>query len=293
MKVCDACQHAHASAIVVCPSCGAEPVYVDGFEAHAPDLAHGGGGYDAAHFADMARLEATNFWFRARNRLIVWALRRYAPQMESMLEVGCGTAFVLSGIAEAYPDAELSGSEIFTDGLEFAAKRMPDAQLMQMDARAIPFVDEFDVVGAFDVIEHVREDDIALREMNKALKPGGILLIAVPQHAWLWGPADVHAHHERRYTKAELARRVTDAGFTVLRSTSFVTLLLPLMMISRWLQRRARHYDPMSEFTINPAINWMLEKVLAFERLGIVAGLNYPVGGSRLLVARKDGNGTA
>ena len=293
MKVCRACRQPHASSLAVCPLCGAEPARVDGFEAHAPDLAHGGGGFDAAHFADLASLEATNFWFRARNKLILWALGRYAPRMESMLEVGCGTAFVLSAVARAHPDAELCGSEIFTDGLAFAAERIPNAHLMQMDVREIPFVDEFDVVGAFDVIEHVREDDVALSEMHKALKPGGTLLVSVPQHAWLWGPADVHAHHERRYTRIELAEKVTDAGFDVLRSTSFVTMLLPLMMVSRWMQRRARHYDPMAEFTINPVVNWILEKLLAFERLGITAGLNYSIGGSRLLVARKPGKGAA
>jgi SAM-dependent methyltransferase len=250
-------------------------------------MAHAGGGFDAAFFAGLAQREATNFWFRARNRLIVWVLRKYSPQLESMLEVGCGTGFVLSGVAQEFPQAALSGSEIFTDGLAFAAKRLPDARLVQMDARDIPFVDEFDVIGAFDVLEHIREDDQALTEIFGALKPGGTLLLAVPQHPWLWGPADVHAHHERRYTSRQLAQQVSDSGFEVLRTTSFVTLLLPFMAVSRWRQRRRQHYDPAAEFTISPVLNWVFERILAFERLGIQAGLNLPVGGSRLLIARK------
>lgn len=289
MKVCRACQAQHAAALIACPECGAEPVRIDGFEADAPELSHGGGGYDPAAFAYLARMEASNFWFRSRNRLIVWALRKYAPRRDSILEVGCGTGFVLSGICEEFPGAELTGSEIFTDGLQFAAERLPRARLMQMDARDIPYVEEFDVVGAFDVIEHIREDEQALAELHKALKPGGTMIIAVPQHLWLWGPADVHAHHERRYTGRELNQKVSAAGFQVLRNTSFVTLLLPLMAFSRWMQRRAEHYDPEGEFAINPVINRLLELVLTLERLGIRWGLNLPVGGSRLVVARKPG----
>lgn len=287
MKVCRTCDQLHASSLEACPACGATPVRVDGFEADAPDLAHGGGGYDPTAFTYLARMEASNFWFRSRNRLIVWALGKYARRRESVLEVGCGTGFVLSGISERFPHAELSGSEIFVDGLKFAAERLPEAHLMQMDARSIPYVEEFDVVGAFDVLEHIREDEQALTEIHKALKPGGTMIIAVPQHAWLWGPADVHAHHERRYTGRELDQKVTAAGFEVLRNTSFVTLLLPLMAYSRWAQRRAEHYDPEGEFAINPFVNWVLELVLTVERFGIRCGLKFPVGGSRLVVARK------
>jgi SAM-dependent methyltransferase len=287
MKICCACMAEHHSSLITCPECGATPTRVDGFEAHAPELARGGAGFDGASFARLAQLEAANFWFRSRNRLIRWAVRSSAPRMATMLEVGCGTGFVLSGIAEEFPGVELSGSEILADGLALAADRLPGARLMQMDARSVPFRDEFDVVGAFDVLEHIAEDDLALSELYKALKPGGTLIVAVPQHSWLWGPGDVFSHHERRYAARELVTKVTNAGFHVLRSTSFVTILLPLMMVSRWKQRRSKNYDPSAELQVNPVLNWMLERLLGLERLGIQSGLNYPVGGSRLLVARK------
>lgn len=288
MKVCQKCRALRDPALSACPECGAEPVRVNGFEAHAPELAHAGGGFDPVFFAELAEVEAANFWFRGRNRLIRWALRKYAPTMSSMLEVGCGTAFVLTGVSEEFPGASLSGSEIFVDGLTYAAERLPDADLMQMDARDIPFVEEFDVVGAFDVLEHIEEDETALGQIFQSLKPGGTMLIAVPQHAWLWSQADVHAHHVRRYTRGELESKISAAGFEVLRNTSFVTLLLPLMLVSRWRQREAATYDPDAEFAINRVLNWMLERVMGIERLLIQCGLTLPVGGSRLVVARKD-----
>jgi SAM-dependent methyltransferase len=99
-----------------------------------------------------------NFWFRARNRLIQWALRRYFPEARNFLDVGCGTGFVLSGVAAALPWINLFGREICSAGLEHAARRIARFELFQMDARAIPFRDKFDVIGAFDVLEHIHED---------------------------------------------------------------------------------------------------------------------------------------
>ena len=96
-----------------------------------------------------------------------------------------------------------------------------------MDARRIPFRDEFDVIGAFDVIEHIEEDVAVIDEVGRALRPGGGFVMTVPQHPALWSPQDEHAHHVRRYTAAGLRRKVEAAGFEVVRMTSFVRLLLP------------------------------------------------------------------
>lgn len=288
MQRCLNCGAHHAIAHGSCPRCEKTPVRIDGFPAYAPELAHGGGGFEARYFAELARLEAANFWFRARNAIIEWALRRYVPRFGSLLEVGCGTGFVLSGIAARFPAARLFGSEVFVDGLGHAAQRLPTVELMQMDARRIPFTEEFDVVGAFDVLEHIQEDDEALAQLRQALKPGGTMVLTVPQHAWLWSAADVYAHHERRYEAPELECKVNQAGLRIVRSTSFVTTLLPAMMVSRARQRKVdQHYDPTAELKLHALPNWIFEKFLRLELAGIRAGLNYPVGGSRLVVATR------
>lgn len=284
---CPSCSATYDAATSACPKCGFAPPLVEGLPAWAPELARGGGGFKPEYFADLARLEEGNFWFRARNRLIAWALRRYFPAMRSYLEVGCGTGFVLSGIASAFPDARLAGSEVFSAGLAFAAGRVPRASFMQMDGRHIPFVDEFDVIGAFDVIEHIEEDEAVLASMHGALRPGGGLLVSVPQHPWLWSAADDYACHVRRYTAAELHDKVRRAGFEILRSTSFVSLLLPAMLASRRRGSAAKPFDPVDEFRISPATNRVLESVLALEIAAIRTGVSLPLGGSRLVVARR------
>jgi SAM-dependent methyltransferase len=288
LRLCLCCHADFAGSSWRCPRCGFEPPRIGGFPAFAPDLAQGASGYDPAHFAELAQLEAGNFWFRARNRLITWAIGRYFPGARNMLEVGCGTGFVLTGIAAAFPALKLSASEAAATGLAHAAARLPGASLMQMDARRIPFRDEFDVVGVFDVIEHVEDDRAVLAGLRAAVGPAGGLLLTVPQHPFLWSEFDARAGHVRRYRAAELRGKVMEAGFEIVRMTSFVTLLLPLMLVSRLAQRRPRRdYDPLAELRIAPWLNWMLEHALDLERLLIRTGINLPFGGSLLVVARR------
>lgn len=245
------------------------------------------GGFDEESFDHLPDAEERSFWFRSRNTLIVWALRRYFPQARSMLEVGCGTGFVLAGVREAFPHIRLVGAELFPAGLRVAAKRVPDAELIEMDARQIPFREEFDVVGAFDVLEHVEEDEQVLAQIQQALRPGGGLLITVPQHQRLWSVVDEYSHHVRRYGRDELLEKVRAAGFDVLRSTSFVSLLLPALALSRIRLRRRETFDPLTEYRMPSLLDSGLGWVLAAERGLIRAGLRLPIGGSLLVVARR------
>lgn len=246
-------------------------------------------GFRAHYFEELAELEAGNFWFRVRNKFILWALLKYSPKLKSFHEIGCGTGFVLSAIAECFPEAGMSGSEYFEEGLIFAKRRVPRAKFARVDARSLPYKSELDAIGAFDVLEHIEEDEIVLREMHKALKAGGFLYITVPQHRWLWSVIDEYACHARRYTATELHAKVRNAGFEISRSTSFVTILLPAMYLSRLATRdkSVLEADGVPGLRVNPVLNVIFEWVLNFELALVRAGLSLPIGGSRLLVARK------
>lgn len=288
MKRCPQCSISYTSGGWNCPACGFAPPRAEGIPILAPELAQGGAGFQPEAFAELASLEAGNFWFRARNRLIVWALRRHFPDMRRYLEVGCGTGYVLAGVAKAYPQAQLTGSEVFSVGLPYAARRVEKAELLQMDARRIPYVEEFDVIGAFDVLEHIEEDEAVLAEMLHALRPGGGIAITVPQHPWLWSHRDEFACHVRRYRVDELREKVLRTGFKVEFETSFVNLLLPAMIASRMSQRKApANSDSMAELRLPTLINWAFEGVMNVERQLIRLGVRFPVGGSLLLIAKK------
>lgn len=269
--------------------CGSGTPLIDGFECYASEFAHGGGGFKANYFEELAGLEASNFWFRARNELVIGAIQKYWPSFRTLLEIGCGTGYVLNGISRSFPGSKLVGSEIFLSGLGFASKRVPSAHFIQMDARRIPYMDEFDIVGAFDVLEHIDDDVLTLRQIHKALHVDGLLVLTVPQHPWLWSPVDEYACHERRYDATSLHRKLRDAGFQILRSTSFVTLLLPAMAMSRYLQSKSakESFDAASELKIPRMLNEALYRLLRLEMLAIRLGINFPIGGSRLVIAKK------
>ncbi len=159
-----------------------------------------------------------------------------------------------------------------------------------MDARNIPFRDEFDVVGAFDVIEHIAQDVTVLTEIGRALRPGGVLLLTVPQHPALWSLQDDHAFHVRRYTRTGLRRRIEAAGLEVVWTTSFVSLLLPMLAASRLRMRgrgRADPFDVTAELRHRPVVNGALERVMRIELALIRRGVSFPAGGSLLAVVRK------
>lgn len=246
-------------------------------------------GFKTHYFKELAELEAGNFWFRARNRLILWALDKYSPELKSFLEIGCGTGFVISAISKRFNEARLLGSEYFEEGLVYARQRVAGAEFTQMDARHIPYESELDAIGAFDVLEHIEEDEVVLQQICKALKPGGVVFITVPQHRWLWSAVDEYACHVRRYGANELHQKVCRAGFQIIRSTSFVSTLLPAMYLSRLSQGNKINMsiDDVAGLRINPILNKLFEWMLNFELSLIRVGVALPVGGSRLLVARK------
>lgn len=242
--------------------------------------------FPKAAFDSLASSEARHWWFRARNRLILWVLKSRNVKFQNFLEIGCGTGFVLDGISREFPDADLFGTEYFEEGLAHARRRMPSASFEQMDARLMSDVDRYDMIGAFDVIEHIDEDETVLTNISRALRKGGHLLVTVPQHRWLWSEADERACHVRRYTRKELVDRVHKAGLDVQYVTSFVSLLVPLMWLSR--QRGGqKNAEKNSEFDISDTTNRILEFVMKVELKLIQLGIRLPFGGSVLLLAKK------
>jgi SAM-dependent methyltransferase len=271
----------------------APPQHIQGVKCFAPELAHAEKDYPAEAFARLVQLEANNFWFRSRNRIIVRMFRKYlrTPQPARVLEIGCGTGFVLSALREE-KCFELVGAEQHLRGLLFAKQRLPDVEFVQLNARALPYCGEYQAIGAFDVLEHIEQDEEVMASVHSALAPGGLFFITVPQHAWLWSTTDDHACHKRRYSRTELLGKLRRNGFRIRRCTSFVFGLLPLMYLSRLCQRGKKTeaavadavYD---ELALPRFIDLGMETVMRIDELLIAANLSLPVGGSLLVVAER------
>lgn len=245
-------------------------------------------GFDPQSFAWLAELEQHSFWFRGRNRLIVNSLQDAFPNATRILEIGCGTGYVMTGINSALPSLDLTGADLYAEGLRYAHRRVPSAEFLQCDAAELPFDREFDVAGAFDVLEHIDDDERVLAGLHRALRPGGGLIVTVPQHRWLWSPADEFARHRRRYTRRELVAKVQRAGFGLKTVSSFVSMLLPVMLLSRLRARWSKQsFDPLREHRESRRLDAVLEPMLRLEANLIRRGVTLPVGGSLLVVAER------
>jgi SAM-dependent methyltransferase len=246
------------------------------------------GGYDETLFERLAAAEPKSFWYRARARLVVDTVRRFFPGARDVLEVGSGSGGVLLALHEALPSLRLVGAEPAASGTALARERLPAAvELVQRDVHGLGFEDDFDVVGAYDVLEHVEHDNEAIAALVRAARPGGGVILLVPQHPRLWSEMDRIAHHVRRYRRSELVEKAERAGLEVLYAGSFMSFLLPAMIVSRAGRRLLRRpYDPVAELTPGP-LNGVFERILDGERLLIARGVRFPVGASLMLVGRK------
>jgi SAM-dependent methyltransferase len=241
-------------------------------------------GYDVQIFNTFADLEWRSFWFRQRNQLIIDIVRREFPGAREVLEVGCGNGFALSALRTALPRTHLVGIEPFSEGIQNARSRVPDAEVIHGAVEDLDAEREFDLVCAFDVLEHVDDDALAIRKMRRALKIGGGLLIFVPQHRRLWSAADDYARHRRRYSRDALLGLVRQAGFSPVLTTSFVSILLPVLGAARWLQRT--EYNPGRELVPPYGLNPLFERILQVERRLIAMGVRFPAGGTLVVAAR-------
>ncbi len=307
VRLCPACEAPDEIAVGdalwpagwVCPACGSPVATAGGITQLAGELDGTQTGFDPIVHTLLASVEQGHFWFEERNALISWLLQRYCRHAQRVLEIGCGTGFVLETIRETLREPWIAGSELHSEGLAIARARHGNAvELIQMDARHIGLRGAVDVVGAFDVLEHIPEDDVVLAEVAQALRPHGLLILSVPQHPWLWSESDDLAHHVRRYKRGEVEEKLRRQGFEILFSDSFVSLLLPLMVVSRVTQRLRKSSTPMSnqealdrEFRLPPSTNAVLRRVLKFEHVLRRIGFRYPVGGSRVIVARRCATG--
>jgi|SRR5688500_11252438 len=266
---------------------------IDGIRCYAPELALAHTDYPAEGFEVTAAVEARSFWCRSRIRILKRIIDRFAARGRTldMLDIGCGIGGIV-GALEEMGRLRLTGSEIYLSGLRYARSRLPGISFIQLDATRIPFEAQFDIVGAFDVLEHIEADEQVMRSVRKALRPGGLFLITVPQYPWMWSHLDELVHHKRRYTRQELVSKLTAADYTIEYTTSFVTALFPFMMAARMRSKMRSHStDTRAEFasevSLPGPLNAAFDAVMRFDETLIGMGASLPFGGSLLAVARK------
>lgn len=217
--------------------------------------------------ARIARLEEWHFWFAGRRALLERLLRRRLPQPSLLADVGCGTGsslLLLRSLGHRAVGFDLRSGDARAD-----AQRLP-LRPQSLDAAL-----------ALDVLEHAPDDAAVLRELHAALKPGGVLIAAVPAGPWLWSFRDEAAGHLRRYTRKGLLGKARAAGFEVLEVRPYQFFLFAPLALARLLGRRGPALRDAEE-RIPRLLNSALTRVAVLE-----ARLPVPFGSSLFAVLRK------
>jgi len=236
----------------------------------------------------MHALEDWYWWFVARRAAAARFLQDYAPPERPLriLDAGCGTGAMLD-LYGRWPDTEVTGIDLSPEALRFSRER-GHSRLVGADLTRLPFRSgTFDVVSALDVIEHVADDQAAVREINRVLRPGGILVASVPAYQFLWGPHDEALHHHRRYHAKQFQKLLHAEGLRVAKQTHLLTALFPLAAAVRLATRGRKHQSHEAGLPKVPAfINRALIGFQAAE-LAVARRASLPFGLSLLAVARK------
>ncbi len=237
-------------------------------------------------YGEIRRREADHWWYVGRQRILFdWTrravARRTAPRL---LDVGCGTGFNLEGL-RALGVAGAVGLDVSAEALAYCQARGL-RRLVRADGALLPFADSsFDVVLAFDLLEHLKDDESALERIAGVLRPGGALIVFTPAYRFLWSLQDEVSHHVRRYTAGELGRKLTGAGFEIVKLSYANTLLFPAVWAGRLALRWRRRSAPEHELDLHPAwSNRLLGRVFAWESR-LLRHVNLPFGVSLLSLA--------
>lgn len=231
-------------------------------------------------------IEEASFWFQHRNKCITKILKKYYPT-GMFYDIGGGNGCVAKAIQDNGHSVTLI--EPYEKGANNAVTRGIETVICStIQNSGFPY-NSIPAIGIFDVLEHIQDDDIFLKELNDYLEIGGKLFITVPSYQFLWADIDKESGHYRRYTRSDLKNKLKKANFEVLYQTYFFALLPIPIYFFRTLPSRFKIKKKGKE-NLNEHIHPMLKHILnLYSKIesSIMNITSLPFGGSCLVVARK------
>jgi SAM-dependent methyltransferase len=216
-------------------------------------------------YEQMAELDERHWWYRARREVLAALIRRVVrpPVGAAILEIGCGTGHNLPMLGTF---GQVDALELDEASRAHAERRL-GREIMSAPLPELAGVPErhYDLVGAFDVIEHIDDDRAALTSIATTLKPGGKFVMTVPAHPWMWSAHDVVNHHKRRYSKQALKALIEGSPLRLDAVGYFNSLLFPAAVAER-VASKLRGKDE-ADLKLPPTpLNTALERTFAAER---------------------------
>ncbi|RST29682.1 class I SAM-dependent methyltransferase [Sphingomonas ginkgonis] len=237
---------------------------------------------DRTIYDRMAESDEQHWWYRARRQILAELIRREVPVNVGgrVLEIGCGTGHNLPMLAEF---GSVDAIEVDEQARALATNRLG----RPVGASPLPALQgvpdrSYDLIGAFDVIEHIEDDHAALANIAARLRPGGRFVLTVPAHQWMWSAHDVLNHHFRRYSKRSLRTLIEDSPLRLEKIGYFNSILFPLAAASRLAGKLTGKED--SDDKVPPApVNRLFEAIFASER-HLIGRISLPTGVSLFAV---------
>lgn len=232
-------------------------------------------------------LEKDGWWFRARRDIILKFLS--AARDAHILDIGCSGGALLRDLARAgFKNGY--GIDVSERAIQ-QCKNAGFANVACVDARATGFPDNtFDVVIASDILEHIADENGALKEWRRIMKPSGIMFIFVPAHQYLWSNHDAANQHVKRYSRVALITSAQRNGLRVQRIGYWNFFLFFPTLGARLLQRVMRKKENSAKdqlYRLPALINEALFLLLKVENAAIARNLNVPIGVSLFCIGKK------
>lgn len=212
------------------------------------------------------KIQKKHWWFVARKEIVLDAIHRYLPQKKApkILDIGCGSGYMLNTLESI---GQVSGMDMSDDAIGFSKEIFSGEVKKGFLPANIPYPkNNFDIVVALDVIEHVDDDVAALVGIREHMTDGGKAIITVPASMLLWSEHDVVNEHKRRYTLEELKTKLLASGFVIEKISYFNTLLFPLVLVVRTINNILRRNGESDMEMPNKVVNFILKNIFGFEK---------------------------
>jgi SAM-dependent methyltransferase len=246
-----------------------------------------------AEYRRMSEAEEAQWWYAGQRAIAdalldpavrLLAAGKQGPARLRVIDAGCGTG---KNVAWLGRRGWAAGIDLAPEAIALCRAR--GVTVARGSVLSLPVRDaSVDVVTSFDVIYHawVSDDRAAVAGMARVLCPGGLLLVRVPALRMLWGAHDAEVQSRHRYTRSELVTLLEGSGLAVLRATYCNSLLFPLLLARRTLDRVLRREGSDVGFLPAP-LEWAFKRALLAEAAAIRAGLSFPIGASVVALARR------
>ncbi len=238
-------------------------------------------------YQTMYDMESKYWWHKGRQYIIGYLLKKHLPKSDKSVEIldlGCGTGINFD-ILQNF--GKVKGVDISSEALNFCKKRgITDVYKGDILNLKLP-KSSFDAVTAFDILEHINDDERALKNIYNVLKPGGIAFVLSPAYQFLWSEHDEALHHKRRYMLSEMHRKMTRAGFKMRKRSYCITFLSAPIFVYRLLASFRSSKKPSTSYVMLPGwLNSIFAQLLRLEGK-LLQGMNFPFGISILCIAEK------